>query len=156
MDGKSICNMSADEFKKKSRQLISRAKEELQKYKGNCEISQFSPWFSEFTTEHSSNNIPLGHKLLVPGMAVAGSEASCVHDVEIVGFGKTVTIFSSKQKPKKLTIYAANFATHEFIVKVRNTQHTDFLPSSENLEKCISCARNSKHVLRPGWGRAKN
>lgn len=119
VDGRSIRGMGAEDFKKKSRQLISRAKEELQKYKGRCEISLFSHWFSEFTTDYSANASSLGHKLLVPSMAVAGSEFSSVHNVEIVGFGKNVNIFSSKQKPKKLIVYAANFATHEFIVKVR-------------------------------------
>ena len=29
--------------------------------------------------------------------------------VHIVGFGKTVHVFSSKQKPKKLTIYGSDF-----------------------------------------------
>ncbi len=49
-------------------------------------------------------------QLLVPSMpsmrALAGDLPL---DVHIVGFGKTVNVFSSKQRPKELIIYGSDF-----------------------------------------------
>ena len=38
-------------------------------------------------------------------------------DVAIVGFGKSVEIFSSKQLPKKLTVFGDDFRTRAFVIK---------------------------------------
>jgi len=40
---------------------------------------------------------------------MGGLSGSLPPDVHVVGFGKTVSVFSSKQKPKELTIYGSDF-----------------------------------------------
>lgn len=51
-----------------------------------------------------------GEQLLVPWMPSMGGLAGALPpDVHIVGFGKTVNVFSSKQRPKELTIYGSDF-----------------------------------------------
>ena len=52
----------------------------------------------------------LGELLLMPWMpSMGGLSGSLPPDVHIVGFGKTASVFSSKQKPKELTIYGSDF-----------------------------------------------
>ena len=52
----------------------------------------------------------LGEPLLMPWMPSKGGLAgSLPPDVHVVGFGKTASVFSSKQKPKELTIYGSDF-----------------------------------------------
>lgn len=41
--------------------------------------------------------------------SMGGLSGSLPPDVHIVGFGKTASVFSSKQKPKELTIYGSDF-----------------------------------------------
>ena len=49
-------------------------------------------------------------QLLLPAMtSVQSVAAGPPRDIGIVGFGKAVHVFSSKQQPKRLTIYAADF-----------------------------------------------
>ncbi len=49
-------------------------------------------------------------QLLVPSMPSMGALAGNLPpDVHVVGFGKTVNVFSSKQRPKELTIYGSDF-----------------------------------------------
>ncbi|GMH34457.1 hypothetical protein BSKO_02291 [Bryopsis sp. KO-2023] len=115
MDGRRIASMNSDAFRKKSRQIVTKAKDDLSKQQGKCELSLFTPWFSDFTTSYSSEASG-GTKLFLPRMASVGGGGG-FHDVAVVGFGKTVDIFSSKQKPKKLTIYAEDFTAYEFVVK---------------------------------------
>lgn len=50
-------------------------------------------------------------QLLIPAMPGIGAGAS---DVTVVGFGKSVHVFSSKQAPKKLTIFGSDFASHDW------------------------------------------
>lgn len=50
-------------------------------------------------------------QLLIPAMPGIGGGAS---DVTVVGFGKSVHVFSSKQAPKKLTIFGSDFASHDW------------------------------------------
>lgn len=51
-----------------------------------------------------------GEQLLVPWMpSMGGLEGNLPPDVHIVGFGRTVNVFSSKQRPKELTIYGSDF-----------------------------------------------
>lgn len=50
-------------------------------------------------------------QLLIPAMPGIGGAAS---DVTVVGFGKSVHVFSSKQAPKKLTIFGSDFASHDW------------------------------------------
>ena len=46
----------------------------------------------------------------MPWMPSMGTLAgSLPPDVHVVGFGKTVSVFSSKQKPKELTVYGSDF-----------------------------------------------
>lgn len=52
---------------------------------------------------------------------LAGSPPPNAH---IVGFGKTVSVFSSKQKPKELTIYGSDF---------KCVQHTFYALSKPNM-----------------------
>ena len=48
--------------------------------------------------------------LLMPWMpSMGGLARSLPPDVHVVGFGKTVSVFSSKQKPKELTVYGSDF-----------------------------------------------
>ena len=52
----------------------------------------------------------LGEPLLMPWMpSMGGLAGSLPPDVHVVGFGKTASVFSSKQKPKELTIYGSDF-----------------------------------------------
>ena len=52
----------------------------------------------------------LGEPLLLPWMPSMGTLAgSLPPDVHVVGFAKTVSVFSSKQKPKELTVYGSDF-----------------------------------------------
>lgn len=113
--------MNAEDFKKRSRQLVVKAKEEIGKCRGRCDLSLFTHWFSDFTTMYSAGgpSVKSEHTLLLPRMASTESSSDRI-DAKIVGFGKTVTIFSSKQKPKMLTIYTDDLSSHNFIVKVMN------------------------------------
>ena len=53
--------------------------------------------------------------LLMPWMpSMGGLNGSLPPDVHIVGFGKTASVFSSKQKPKELTVYGSDFRCHPF------------------------------------------
>lgn len=118
-NGKLLQTMQAEDFKKRSRQVITKAKEEIGKCRGRCDLSLFTPWFSDFTTMYSAEG-PFAeneHTLFLPRMASAGLFSNS-NDVQVLGFGKTVSIFSSKQKPKMLTIYADDFSSYNFIVKV--------------------------------------
>lgn len=49
----------------------------------------------------------------MPGIG-AGAGASGEPPLTIVGFGKAVHVFSSKQAPKKITIYGSDFASHDW------------------------------------------
>jgi phosphatidylinositol kinase/protein kinase (PI-3 family) len=50
-------------------------------------------------------------QLLIPAMPGIGDGAS---NDTVVGFGKSVHVFSSKQAPKKLTIFGSDFASHDW------------------------------------------
>lgn len=48
--------------------------------------------------------------MLVPWMPSMGVlDGGIPPDVHVVGFGKTVSVFSSKQRPKELIIYGSDF-----------------------------------------------
>lgn len=55
--------------------------------------------------------LPGAEKLLMPAMPGFGDAAAAV---TIVGFGKAVHVFSSKQAPKRVTIYGSDFASHDW------------------------------------------
>jgi phosphatidylinositol kinase/protein kinase (PI-3 family) len=40
---------------------------------------------------------------------MGGFDGGMPPDVHVAGFGKTVNVFSSKQRPKELTIYGSDF-----------------------------------------------
>jgi phosphatidylinositol kinase/protein kinase (PI-3 family) len=50
-------------------------------------------------------------QLLIPAMPGIGGGTS---EVTVVGFGKSVHVFSSKQAPKNLTIFGSDFASHKW------------------------------------------
>ncbi|EIE23209.1 kinase-like protein [Coccomyxa subellipsoidea C-169] len=56
---------------------------------------------------------------------MGGLEGNLPPDVHIVGFGRTVNVFSSKQRPKELTIYGSDFKTYRWIVKGGEDVRTD-------------------------------
>lgn len=49
------------------------------------------------------------HQLVMPQMPNVHSSQAGVPAKYVVGFGKMVDVFSSKQRPKKLTIYGDDF-----------------------------------------------
>ncbi len=52
----------------------------------------------------------LGEPLLMPWMpSISELTGALPPEVHVVGFGKTASVFSSKQKPKELTIYGSDF-----------------------------------------------
>lgn len=55
-----------------------------------------------------------GWQLLMPAMPSVQASASlaAAQAVHVAGFGKVVDVFSSKQRPKKLTIYGDDFRCH--------------------------------------------
>jgi len=50
-----------------------------------------------------------GEQLVLPHMPNVNSSSSAAEPVHVVSFGKMVDVFSSKQRPKKLTIYGDDF-----------------------------------------------
>ena len=49
------------------------------------------------------------HRLVMPQMPTVHSSQAGLPPKFVVGFGKMVDVFSSKQRPKKLTIYGDDF-----------------------------------------------
>lgn len=56
--------------------------------------------------------MPGAEELLMPAMPGIGGGAG--GGVGIVGFGKAVHVFTSKQQPKRLTIYGSDFRSHDW------------------------------------------
>jgi len=56
--------------------------------------------------------MPGAEELLMPAMPGIGGGAG--GGVGIVGFGKAVHVFTSKQQPKSLTIYRSDFRSHDW------------------------------------------
>ncbi|KAK9829312.1 hypothetical protein WJX72_005143 [[Myrmecia] bisecta] len=109
MDGRSFlaaCRAIAGELSKADSVLT-----------GKRDLASLSPWLAAFNSPTGAGSLE-GERLLLPSMpsmqSIAGGPPQ---DIHIVGFGKTVDVFSSKQKPKKLTIYGSDFRTYEWIVK---------------------------------------
>ncbi|KAK9839902.1 hypothetical protein WJX74_000152 [Apatococcus lobatus] len=82
---------------------------------GRRELASLASWFNTYNANPGKQPT---EPLLMPWMP---SAQTTVHgppeQVEIVGFSKDISVFESKQRPIKLTIYGSNFRSHEYIVK---------------------------------------
>ncbi|CAD7699532.1 unnamed protein product [Ostreobium quekettii] len=104
--------MDASSFQRASRDLLKTHKEALRAQRGQVELMRFTDWFSKFS---NSPGMSSRERLLLPGTpAIDGGEGT----VAVVGFGQTVDVFMSKQRPKKLLVYGDDFGAHVFLVKV--------------------------------------
>ncbi|KAK9867398.1 hypothetical protein WJX84_001490 [Apatococcus fuscideae] len=82
---------------------------------GKHELSTLSPWFDQFGMTAGDRE---AEALLMPWMPSAQAVAHGPPEmVEIVGFAKCAEVFSSKQRPMKLTVYGSDFRSYDWIAK---------------------------------------
>eukprot|EP00877_Chromochloris_zofingiensis_P010400 jgi/Chrzof1/5613/Cz16g08340.t1 len=121
-DGSKIPNLGAAGLKAAAAKLLKKHAEEVGKLTEKRQLTDFSKWFQEFT-DNAGVVSPDRPPLLLPVMpSVYGSSSGSDqqdldHPVAIVGFGKLVDVYASKQKPKKITIYCDDFRSHDYVAK---------------------------------------
>lgn len=71
---------------------------------GKRDLARLSSWFGNF-----SQRTAAAQQLVMPEMPNVNRGQAGAELIHVAGFGKIVDVFSSKQRPKKLTIYGDDF-----------------------------------------------
>ncbi|GAX74143.1 hypothetical protein CEUSTIGMA_g1592.t1 [Chlamydomonas eustigma] len=142
-DAKQPAYSSFDAFMKKCRDIdveVGKYSAGSREQHGRRESSSFTQWFSTFAESTQSSTVlamtpssistgPTQHlsrmrsggarrRLLLPvtGSILEGGQDD-LNEVEVVGFGRQLEVFRSKQLPKRLTLYCSDFTSRDFVVK---------------------------------------
>ncbi|KAL3131372.1 hypothetical protein ABBQ38_007687 [Trebouxia sp. C0009 RCD-2024] len=113
-EGEKISGLSLREFDLQCARLAQGIKQETDQVTGKRDLSRLSPWFENFS-QHAATAEE--ERLVMPHMPNVHSKLGQSPPTCVVGFGKMVDVFSSKQRPKKLTIYGDDFRKYEWILK---------------------------------------
>ncbi|KAK9796984.1 hypothetical protein WJX73_006710 [Symbiochloris irregularis] len=126
--GAKLESMDSQDFAKVAVEVANKQKGKLEKVplaqifkdftavkKGRQDLAHLSPWLASYSAGASDAG---GEPLVLPAMtSVQSVAAGPPAELTIVAFGKAVHVFSSKQQPKRLTIYTDDFRQCEWIVK---------------------------------------
>lgn len=108
--------MAVDEIRKALVKDIEKKLEPGSGFDPN-NLAMLSPWFSSFSdppTGGAPGENPMSRDLFMPSMPSVHSgfqdfSGGLEEGVRVVGFGRTISLFSSKQMPKKLEIFGDDF-----------------------------------------------
>ena len=99
-----IALLAFRDFDVQCARLAQGIKQETDQVTGKRDLARLSSWFENFSQRAAE-----AQPLVMPEMPNVNRRHAGAEPIHVAGFGKIVDVFSSKQRPKKLTIYGDDF-----------------------------------------------